>query len=45
MDTLLKEELEIGDKYIIFASTDKNKKVLKKYTKIWNETENQYSKQ
>ena len=26
---------------MIFASTDKNKEVLKKYTKLWNETKNQ----
>ena len=26
-----------GDKYLIFASTDKNKKLLKKYTKLWDE--------
>ena len=26
-----------GDKYLTFASTDKNKKVLKKYTKLWDE--------
>ena len=26
-----------GDKYLGFASTDKNKEVLKKYTEIWNE--------
>ena len=26
-----------GNKYLIFASTDKNKEILEKYTKIWNE--------
>ena len=26
-----------GNKYLKFASTDKNKKVLEKYTKLWNE--------
>ena len=25
-----------GNKYLTFASTDKNKKVLEKYTKLWN---------
>ena len=25
------------DKYLIFASTDKNKKVLEKYTKLWDD--------
>ena len=29
-----------GDKYLIFASTNNNKGVLEKYTKIWNETKN-----
>ena len=29
------------DKYLIFASTDKNKKVLEKYTELWNEIKNQ----
>ena len=28
-----------GNKYLIFASTDKNKKVLEKYTKFWDEIE------
>ena len=28
------------DKYSIFASTNQNKKVLKKYTKLWNEIKN-----
>ena len=27
-----------GNKYLTFASTDKNKKVLEKYTKLWDET-------
>ena len=26
-----------GNKYLTFASTDKNKKVLENYTKFWNE--------
>ena len=26
-----------GNKYLNFASTDKNKKVLEKYTKLWDE--------
>ena len=29
------------NKYLIFASTDKNKKVLEKYTELWNGTKNQ----
>ena len=29
------------DKCLIFASTDKNKKVLKKYTDLWDEIKNQ----
>ena len=33
MDTLKKN----GNKYLTFASTDKNKEVLKKYTELWNE--------
>ena len=28
-------EQKNGNKYLIFYSTDKNKKVLKKYTKLW----------
>ena len=28
-----------GNKYLIFASIDKNKKVLEKYTKFWDEIE------
>ena len=27
-----------GIKYLVFASTDENKEVLKKYTKLWEET-------
>ena len=34
MDTLKKVN---GNKYLTFASTDKNKKVLEKYTKLWDE--------
>ena len=30
-----------GDKYLIFASTDKNKEVLEKYTELWDEIKNQ----
>ena len=26
-----------GNKYLIFADTDKNKEVLEKYTKVWDE--------
>ena len=29
------------NKYLIFASTDKNKEALKKYTKLWDEIKNQ----
>ena len=29
------------NKYLIFASTDKNKEVLKKYTELWDEIKNQ----
>ena len=29
------------NKYFVFASTDKNKKVLEKYKELWDETENQ----
>ena len=34
MDTLKKNN---GNKYLTFAFTDKNKKVLEKYTKLWDE--------
>ena len=30
-------EKKNGNKYLTFASTDKNKKVLEKYTKLWDE--------
>ena len=30
-----------GDKYLIFTSTNKNIKVLEKYTELWNEIKNQ----
>ena len=30
-----------GDKYLIFASRDKNKEVLEKYTELWDEIKNQ----
>ena len=36
VDTYIEENN--GNKYLTFASTDKNKKVLKKCTKLWNET-------
>ena len=29
-----------ANKHSIFASTDKNKEVLEKYTELWNETKN-----
>ena len=38
MDTL-KKIMKINN--LIFASTDKNKKVLKKYIELWNEINNQ----
>ena len=28
-----------GKKYLIFASTDKNKEVLTKYTELWNKSD------
>ena len=31
------EEESNGNKYLTFASTDRNKNVLEKYTKLWNE--------
>ena len=34
MNTLKKKK---GNKHLIFASTDKNKEVLKKYTELWDE--------
>ena len=27
-----------GNKYLVFASTDKNKEILEKYTEIWDKT-------
>ena len=30
-----------GDKYLVFPSTEKNKEVFKKYTKLWDEIKNQ----
>ena len=30
-----------GNKYLLFASTDKNKEIWKKYTELWNEIDNQ----
>ena len=38
MDTLLQEVMEVNT---WFASTDKNKEVIKKYIKLWNKTKNQ----
>ena len=29
-----------GNKYLVFASTDKNKEILKKYTELWDEIKN-----
>ena len=29
-----------GDKYLVLASTNKNKKVSKKYTELWDEVKN-----
>ena len=29
-----------GDEYLVFAFTNKNKEILTKYTKIWNEIKN-----
>ena len=34
-------EINNGDIYLIFASTNKDKEVLEKYTGLWNETKNQ----
>ena len=36
---LLKKNIE--NIYLIFASTDENKEILEKYTKLWNEIQNQ----
>ena len=33
-----------GNKYLIFASTDKTKKVLEKYTELWDGTKSQIQK-
>ena len=38
MDRLLKK---VTDKYLIFASTDKNKEALEKYTELCDEIKNQ----
>ena len=38
MDTLKQKN---GNKYLIFASTDKNKEVLTKYTELWDGIKNQ----
>ena len=35
VDGYIKENT--GNKYLTFASTDKNKKVFEKYTKLWDE--------
>ena len=34
-------EESYGDIYLIFASTDKNKEALEKYTELWDEIKNQ----
>ena len=34
-------ENSTGDQYLIFASIDKNKNVLKNYTELWDEIKNQ----
>ena len=39
IDGYIKETNE--DKYLISASTDKNKEVLEKYTELWDEIKNQ----
>ena len=33
-----------GNKYLAFASTDKNKKVLEKYTELWDGSKNLFEK-
>ena len=35
-DGYIEEEESNGNKYLTFASSDKNKKVLEKYTKLWD---------
>ena len=42
LDGYIEEKNE--SKYLTFASTDKNKEVLEKYTKLWNEIENSIKK-
>ena len=41
MDTLNAIEESNGDKYLIFASTNKNKEVLEKYTELCDEIKNE----
>ena len=36
VDGYIEEEKSNGDKYLTFASTDKNKKVFEKYAKLWD---------
>ena len=38
MDEYIEEKN--GNKYLTFASTDKSREVLTKYTELWDETEN-----
>ena len=42
LDGYIEEKNE--SKYLTFASTDNNKEVLEKYTKLWNEIENSIKK-
>ena len=37
MHIIINEVEKNGNKYLTFASTDKSKKVLEKYTKLWDE--------
>ena len=39
VDEYIKEKNR--SKYLVFDSADKNKEVLKKYTKLWNEIKNE----
>ena len=39
VDVYIEENNE--NKYLIFASTDKNKEVLENYTELWDEIKNQ----
>ena len=42
VDAYIEESNE--DKYLIFASTSKNKEVLEKYTELWDEIKSQIEK-